>query len=109
MQAERRGCMDGLNVFHPLAQGSEAKGFEQAVIHSGLFAALYFFRLGVGGKTEHGAGRAMVLSFVLTNGTGQLVTVHDRHVAIGDHQIKRLVFPCLQSLLAIGRDGKSMA
>ncbi|MNM94192.1 hypothetical protein D3C81_1065880 [compost metagenome] len=51
----------------------------------------------------------MVLAFMLANGTGQLVTVHDRHVAIGDHQIKRLVFPCRQPLLPIGRDGKSMS
>ncbi|MNX86226.1 hypothetical protein D3C86_1181000 [compost metagenome] len=51
----------------------------------------------------------MGLAFMLANGTGQLVTVHDRHVAIGDHQIKRLVFPCRQPLLPIGRDGKSMS
>ena len=42
---------------NPLAQGAEAQGFEQAVVHAGLFAALHFFRLRVGGETENGARR----------------------------------------------------
>jgi hypothetical protein len=43
------------------------------------------------------------------NGAGQFVSVHDRHVAIDNHQIERLGFPCLKSRLAIRRDAESVA
>jgi hypothetical protein len=74
-----------------------------------LFTALNFFRLGVRGKAQEGAARLMRVLFMSTNGLGQFVSIHDRHVAIGDHQVENVGFPCRKSCLAICRDAESMA
>ncbi|MCY1439808.1 hypothetical protein D9M71_560590 [compost metagenome] len=115
LQAEGRGHDPGLDFLYsldardPLTQGGQGQGLEQAVVHPGLFAALNFFRLSVGGKAQEGAARLLSVSFVSTNGLGQFIPIHDWHVAIGDHQVEGGGFPCVQSSLAVRRDAESMA
>ncbi|MNN50942.1 hypothetical protein D3C81_1655520 [compost metagenome] len=35
---------------------------------------------------------------------GQFITVHDRHIDVGEHQVEDFGLPQVQSLLAIGHD-----
>ncbi|MNO91254.1 hypothetical protein D3C76_827940 [compost metagenome] len=91
------GC-GGLQVAVELGQ---ADGFEQAVIHARSDATVTLVRLGVGGEAQYPAGGTAVLLLVGPNGPGQLVAVHDRHIAIGNHHIERLCQPGLQTQCAV--------
>ncbi|MNF95178.1 hypothetical protein D3C84_779180 [compost metagenome] len=100
--------MSRRQAIDPLTQSGQRQGFEQTIIHPRLFAALHFFGLCVGGKTQHGAGRQLHVVFVPANGARQFVAIHDRHVAIGDHQIEFVAFPRFESCLTILCNAETM-
>ncbi|MNV57752.1 hypothetical protein D3C71_1500980 [compost metagenome] len=81
-----------------LSQGFDANGFEQTLGHADIKAVLNDLRLGMGGETENRVGAQSLGLLDAAHLPGELITVHLRHVAVGDGQVERWI-----SLLPFGQ------
>ena len=77
-------------------QCGKADGFEQAVVHACIPAALFFLRLGIGGKAQDDAGRDVLPLFMFADRPCQFIAVHDRHITVGNDQVEVLLAPGLE-------------
>lgn len=78
------------------AQPGQADGLVEAVVHTGGQAEFPLARCGVGGKAPDRLGVAAG-----AQAAGQLETIHQRHLAVGDDEIEVLALAGLQRLGAV--------
>ncbi|MNC67118.1 hypothetical protein D3C75_1175870 [compost metagenome] len=76
-------------------------GFDQAFIHPRFNTQPNLFGLRIGSQANDHCGRHSPLKLSLANGTGQVDTVHDGHMAVCDDDIKCLLLPACKGFLAI--------
>jgi len=76
-------------------------GFDQHVIHPCITAASSFLGQCIGGPGDDGSAAALLRSFGFADCPGQRVTIHFRHVAVGDQQCVVAFMPARQCRAAI--------
>lgn len=81
------------------AQGSEVQRLDHPCVHADGGTAFAFFAQGVGGDADD-RQRRVLLAYSL----GESVTIHDRHVDVGQQQIKRPGAHCAKGLFTIRGD-----
>ncbi|MNY06566.1 hypothetical protein D3C86_1393280 [compost metagenome] len=89
----------------PLAQYSQAGGLEQAIIHAGAQATFTFLGLRIGRVAQDGAGFHSASLFMVPDGPGQVIAIHQWHAAVDNDHIEAAIAPEIQAFLAILRGG----
>ncbi|MCY1185073.1 hypothetical protein D9M73_258240 [compost metagenome] len=82
---------------------AQTNRLEQAFVHAAGQAASTLLGLGVGGHAKNTACWQAVFALQATNASGEFMPVHDRHAAIGDHQVEARFLPVCKGDLAILR------
>ncbi|MNM69012.1 hypothetical protein D3C81_805930 [compost metagenome] len=86
----------------------QANRLEQAFIHATGQAARTLLGLRVGGDAENLARGQCAFAFEAADAPSQFVAVHDRHAAVGDHQVKPGRLPPRQRRFAVFSQGYAM-
>ncbi len=91
------------------AQVCQEDGLEQTIVHACLHASDFFLGLGIGGEAEDQPRRPAPGLLFVAQGAGQVVAIHLRHMAIGNHDIEGVRAPQFQALLAVLGEHHAMA
>ncbi len=84
-------------------QRDERVGLGEEAVHAGVAAALLVVLLGVGGQRDDGHPRRALVEQAADGGRG-LVAVHDRHLAVHQHQVEAAAGGDLDRLRAVVGD-----
>ncbi|MNJ64829.1 hypothetical protein D3C77_608070 [compost metagenome] len=79
----------------------EADWLDQTLVHPCLNTQFQLLRLSIGCKTNDDGGCQSLLPFDRANRACEISTIHDRHVAISDDDVKALFTPAVEGLLSI--------